>query len=293
MSTLKLKMISGLLLSGWFFISPASAQDTRDIMRRVFDRDEGKTQISRSKIATCRYVKKGKKLACSEKPRVKIMESIRKDYGEREKDTRSVMILMDPPGERGIGLLQYDYEDANRDSDQWMYLSALGKMRRIVSGNENAPKTGSLFGSEISYEDIEAGHLEDYVYKILKTVTYKGRPCWVMESLPTPRRAGRSNYSKSVQWIDQERYLVLKAVLYDRQGKLVKRITMRGVESLDGIWITRKMNVNNVQTKRITTMKTEAIAINIRIEDDFLTQRVLTDGAFRERKLMILRAQMK
>ena len=51
--------------------------------------------------------------------------------------------------------LQYDYENTDKESDQWMYLSALGKVKRIVSGNDDEPKKGSFFGSEFGYEDFK------------------------------------------------------------------------------------------------------------------------------------------
>jgi len=289
---IKIIISMGVLLTGLFLAVPVFAEDAREIMQRVFNMEDGDSRISRTRISTCRYVKKDKKLKCAEKPRVKVMESVRRDYGPNGKDVRSIMILLDPPGERGIGMLQYDYDDPNRDSDQWIYLSALGKVRRIVSGSEDGPKTGSLFGSEISYEDVEARHLEDYTYKMLKTVTYKSRPCWVIESKPTPAQARKSSYSKAVQWIDQERYLSLKIVLYDRQGRPLKRITMKGIEQVEGIWIARQMTVNNLQTKRISSMKTQSLAINLPVGDDFLTQRALTDGAFRESELKKLREMM-
>ena len=288
----KILINTGVLLAGLLLAAPVFAQDAREIMRQAFNLEDGETQISRTRISTCRYVTRNKKLACAEKPRVKVMESVRKDYGPNGKDVRSIMILLDPPGERGIGLLQYDYDDPNHDSDQWIYLSAMGKVRRIVSGSEDEPKTGSLFGSEISYEDVEARHLEDYTYTLLKTVTYKNRPCWVIESKPTPAHARKSSYSKAVQWIDRERYLSLKINLYDRQGRPLKRLTTKGIEQVEGIWITRQMTVNNLQTKRISAMKIEALAVNPPVDDDFLTQRALTDGAFRESRLKKLRKMM-
>lgn len=269
------------------------AQDVREIMLRVRDRDDGDTQITRQKFSTCRYVIKNKKMACGETPRVKAAEGVRKDYGPNGQDSRSITIILKPPGERGIGFLQFDYEDPDHDSDQWMYLSALGKVRRIVSGNEDEPKSGSLFGSELNYEDVEKKHLDDYTYKIVKTTTYQKRPCWIIESRPTPERARKSNYSKSVSWIDQERYLTLRSLMYDRQGKKVKLLTMSGTENIDGVWINRLMNVNNLQTKRITSMRIESVAINVEVSDEFLTQRALTDNAFRERNLTKLRAEMK
>ena len=98
--------------------SLAAADDAREIMRQVLDRDDGTTEISRVKLFTCRYIKKDGKLVCADNPRIKIMDLVRKDYGEREKDHKSVSIIIEPSGERGIGFLQYDYEEKEKDADQ-------------------------------------------------------------------------------------------------------------------------------------------------------------------------------
>ncbi len=271
------------LLACWVLAQPLYAEEARAIMQRVLDRDNGASEVSRTKLATCRYVKKSQRLVCAEDPRVKVFESVRKDFPVAGgKDSKSVMLIREPAGEQGIGFLQYDYEAQGRDSDQWMYLAALGKVKRIVSGSDDEPQTGSFFGSVIGYEDMEARHLDDYTYKLLKTDTYRKRPCWVIEAKPTPEHARKSNYSRSIQWIDQERLLSLKILLYDRKGQPAKRIISTSVEQIGGIWIARRMHVNNVQTRRRTTMALESVALNVKVADEFLTQRTLTDSAFRE-----------
>ena len=272
---------------------PVYAQNARNIMQKVLDRNDGTTEVSRQKLSTCRFVKKNKRLVCAESPRVKVFDSVRKDFGPNQKDTKSITIIRKPVSEKGIGFLQYDYEELGRESDQWMYLAAMRKIKRIVSGNDDEPKSGSFFGSEISYEDLEARHLEDYQYRILKSVTYRKRPCWIIESLPTLKRANKSNYSKSIQWVDKERDLVLKSLLFDRQGKPVKQIVIGQVENVKGIWVARKIHVTNVQTKRRTTMSLESVMFNLEVPDTFLTQRSLTSDTFREKHLSRLSKSLK
>jgi len=269
--------------------SSTFGQNARTIIQQVLDRDDGKTQYSKQTIATCKYAIKSRRIKCTEKPRIKILETANKDYGKNGKDSKSVMIILDPPAERGIGFLQYDYDDKDKSSDQWMYLSALGKVKRIVSGSENEPKTGSLFGSEFGYEDTEKRHIDDATYSVIKEEKYQGRETWVIESTPTPQRARKSNYSKSQIWVDKERFVIMKSKLYDRRGKLVKQMTQSDFIQQDSVWIARKLNMNNVQSKRISTMKLSKISLNIPVDNKVLTQRVLTDDAFREKHLIDLR----
>ncbi|MDH5378192.1 MAG: outer membrane lipoprotein-sorting protein [Gammaproteobacteria bacterium] len=271
----------------------AQAQTARDIVQQVIDRDDGKTQYSKTTVATCKYTLTGGRLACSEQPRVKVLESATKDYGKKGKDKKTVMIIHEPASERGIGFLQYDYDEQDKDSDQWMFLSALGKIKRIVSGDDNQPKTGTLFGSEFGYEDTEQRHIDDFTYKLLKEETLRDRPVWVIESIPTPKHARKSNYSRSEQWIDKERFVMLKVKLYDRRGKLIKQMSQSDFVQKQGIWIAKKLNMNNVQSQRISTMKVDDIVVNLDVDDELLTKRTLSDAAFRSSKLEKLRSVAK
>ncbi len=127
------------------FLTPVVyCQSAREIMQKVNERNDGFSHVSKIQLSTCRYAVKNRKLSCIEKPRIKVMESIRKDFGKNEEDTKSVIIIMEPAGEKGIGFLQYDYDDPGKETDQWMYFSALGKVKRIISGNEDEPKSGSF-----------------------------------------------------------------------------------------------------------------------------------------------------
>jgi hypothetical protein len=263
-------------------IPNAYANEAKDIIQQVLDRDDGTTEIGRVKLSTCAVVKKGKKIICKSRPRVKVMDMIRKDYGPNEKDHRTVVIIIEPAGEKGIGFLQYDYEQKGKETDQWLYLSALGKVKRIVSGNEKEPKTGSFFGSELSYEDMEKRHIDDYTYKLLGRETYAAKPCVVIESIPVKERAIKSNYSKSLDWVDKDRHIILKSILYNRQGQKAKKIYFGKITEIDGILVPRQIAVLNLETSRRTVMSYEKIALNISVQDDFLTQRTLIDGAFRE-----------
>jgi outer membrane lipoprotein-sorting protein len=282
-----------VLISIFIFNPVVFSQTAREIMQVVNDRDDGFSQVSRIQLSTCRYRMKNRKIKCAENPRIKVMESVRKDFGKDGKDTRSVIIILEPAGEKGIGFLQFDYDDPLKETDQWMYFSVLGKVKRIISGDADEPNTGSFFGTEISYEDMEARQLDDYTYRIIEAESYQKRPCWVIESIPTPSHAAKSNYSKTISWIDKERNLSLKSILYNRQGRRVKRITNSRLEKLNGVWVMGQMLVNNLETKRLTVFKLNSTILNIGIDDRFLSKRTLTDRVFRQKNLKKYRSTLK
>lgn len=257
----------------------------RDIMVRVDNRNDGETLIARVRLTSYRFARKGGKNIPAEKPRIKEMDFVKKDYGPNGKDHRSISIVLQPESEKGIGFLQYDYQEPGKDTDQWMYLSSFGKVKRIVSGNENEPKTGSFFGSEFNYEDMEELYIDDYTYRLLGNETYRGKSCAVIETFPVPEKALKSNYSRGIMWVDTDRHLVLKTLLFNRNGKKTKKIVNGKIKEINGVLIATAVSVVNLEANRRTLMTYENIRIDNPVEDSFLTRRTLTDKVFREKTL--------
>ena len=287
--SLSLLIVSGVMLPSVF------AQTAEEIVREVdrVARESYTSTVQKTKLSTCKYHVKKKRMRCSEKPRIKVIESIQKDAGVNNLDSKSVSIILEPVSDRGIGMLSYDYDAADRDADTWLYLSALGKVKRMISSSESSDESGSFFGTEFSIEDMESNKVEDYTYRILKEGNYMKRPVWVVESVPTPKRARKTRYGKAISWIDKERYLTMKVNLYNRHGKLYKQMTMRGIEKIDNVWISRRVTMNNLSTRRVTNMELLSVAFNMEVSEEFLTQRTLTDFAFRERNLVKMRQYIR
>ncbi|MBQ0796906.1 outer membrane lipoprotein-sorting protein [Zhongshania sp.] len=245
--------------------------------------------LTRSQLSTCKFGQKDKQINCVETPRVKVLESVSKQYGPDKKDSKGVSILLEPASERGIGMLTYNYDDPGRDTESWLYLSALGKVKRMASGTGEDSEPVSVFGSEFTTEDMESGNTNEYDYKILQEGPFGDRQVWVIEAIPKPVRAVKTEYSKLLYWVDKERYTLLKAQTYDKRGKAYKQLTFKNIEKINDLWIARDVTLINLQSQRLSNMKTEAITTNVEVEDEFLTQRTLTDFAYREKTLESLR----
>lgn len=266
-------------------VSIGYGKTAMEIMQKSLERDDGETMLARVMISSCRTTRKGERITCAENPRVKLLEEVRKDYGKDGQDTKQVIIIREPAREKGIGFLQYDYGEVGKENDQWMYLSAFGKVKRVVPGNEDKPKTGSFFGTEMNYEDVEKRRLLDYTYHLLPEEVYRNRECNVVESIPTSEYGRKSNYSKIYDWIDKENDVRLKTILFDRQGRAIKQITKLNIENICGIWSWRIQVVTNLKTPRITILKIVDLAYNFPVADEYFTQRALIDASFREKHL--------
>ena len=272
----------------------AQAQSAKDIMIMVDERtrQQNDSSFTLLRISTCKYGLKGSKVKCTKKPVVKKLESASITVGQNGKDIQSILFVREPKSERGVGMLSHTYDDPNKDNETWLYLSALGKVKRMVASNsDDDSEPVSLFGSEFTTEDQETGKIDEYEYTLLDTVNYKGRKAYVIEQVPNANRAQKSRYSKSVMWIDQERFLMLKAALYDRKGRETRRIFANKIEKINGIYLARSVTLMNLIESRLSNMALLSIDFGVDIDPALLTKRALTDTAFREKHLNSLRTQ--
>ena len=286
-----------LALTGFASIQlTAQSLNGREIMQKVDDNQRlvSDSAFNRMQLSTCRFGIKDNRITCAEKPRVKSLESVGKNYGEAREDSKSISIVLEPASERGIGMLVYSYDDTERDNETWLYLSALGRVKRIASSNSDADsEPASVFGSEFTTEDTETGKLEEYEITVLGETTESGRAVWKIEMLPNKTRAKKSRYSKIINYIDKERFVGLRAEMYDKYDKEVKRLLSARVELVNDNWVARSLTMMNLVTNRLSNMAYVEINTGLEVDDDFLTQRTLTDVAFREAELDKLREQVQ
>ena len=277
--------------------SLAQAEMTaRELVQKMNDNQLLTTDSSFNllQLTSCKYGTHNGKLKCVEKPRIKLLEIAQINLGADNKDSQSITIILEPANEKGIGMLTYTYDASDQDNETWLYLSALGKVKRIASGRDDEDtEPTSVFGSEISTEDQETGKLDHYTYKILQSGNYKGRPVAVIESLPTIEGAKHTRYGKLRTWVDRERFISLKIQMFDKHGNAIKHVSAAKVEQINGIWLARSVTFKNLVSQRLTNMNIKTINFGLNIDAKFLTQRALTDQGFRQRHLQSLREQVQ
>ena len=290
------KLRSLIFLSFIFcvFSNAISAQTAREIMELVDSnsRERNESVFSLLKISTCKYGIKNQKVKCSQAPTIKTVESVAINTGADGKDSKSIAFILEPPAERGVGMLVYTYDEIGRDNETWLYLSALGKVKRIVSSNSEADSEPvAIFGSEFTNEDQETGKLNDYEFKLLKETKIKNSNVAIIEQTPRPSREIKSRYSKSILWVDLDKSIVLKAKMYDKRGTEIRRLLVGKIENLNGVWLARSTTILNLNSKRLSNMMLASINFGMEINSELLSKRALTDKAFRAKHLNDIRSQ--
>lgn len=175
-------------------------------------------------------------------------------HEEPDRHDKTLVRFSFPPDIKDTALLTY--EKGAEDDDQWLYLPALKRAKRIASSN----KSGSFMGSEFAYEDLVVRQFEKYNFKYLGDDTVDGKDCYVMERTP---KNSNSGYSKIIRWRYKDNLQEAKSQYFDRKGELVKERFMEGHHQVDGIWRSRKITVRNVQTKKASTLSFDEIKLKI------------------------------
>jgi len=178
----------------------------------------------------------------------KSVRKIRARTLEVENDgDKSLTIFDNPRDVKGTAFLTFSHKTG--DDDQWLYLPALKRVKRISSRN----KSGSFMGSEFAYEDISSQEVEKYTYKWIQDEAYDGRECFVVERYPVDKK--NSGYTRQLVWLDKSEYRVWKVEYYDRKHSLLKTLTVNGYQQyLDKYWRAEKMVMVNHQNGKSTDL---------------------------------------
>jgi len=245
------------LLAGAVAILPAAPTDAaeltgREIMERVDERDDGDNAAQDMEMIL--IDKNGNQ-------RVREIRSFRRDEGE---DTHSILFFLSPADVRDTGFLTYDYDDADKDDDQWLYLPALKKTKRIASSD----KSGSFMGSDFSYADLTTRELDNYDYTLLKEGEVGDHKVWIVQAIPnTEDEIDETGYTKSIFFVRQDNDVVIRSKNWVKKGSREKYFDVRQLERIDGIWVATEMHMATKKGKR-TLHQTLIKASNVRFNQD-------------------------
>ena len=133
--------------------------------------------------------------------------------------------------------------------DQWLFLPALKRVKRISSAN----KSGPFVGSEFAFEDLVSQELDKYDYRFVGEEACGDLECYVVERLPLYENSG---YTRQVVWWDMDEYRIQRIDFYDRRNSLLKTLTYHGYEQYLGrYWRPDLMAMENHQNGKSTDLE--------------------------------------
>ena len=153
--------------------------------------------------------------------------------------------------------------------DQWIYLPALKRVKRINSRN----KSGPFMGSEFAFEDMTSFELEKYEFNYLKDEKLNGVDTHVLEQRPLDKNSG---YTRQKVWVDKNDSKVFKIEFYDRKNKLLKVLVMEDYKLYkDKFWRAHRSEMTNEQTGKSTVLLVDEIRFDTGLkESDFNSNKL-------------------
>lgn len=184
---------------------------------------------------------------------------------ESENDgDKSLIVFKRPRDVKGTAMLTHAHK--TKDDDQWLYLPALKRVKRISSAN----KSGPFMGSEFAYEDMVSQEIEKFNHRWLKDETCGNLICWVLEQIPINKTSG---YSKQISWLDKSEYRLWQVKYFDRKETHLKTLTISNYQQyLDKHWRADEMLMVNHVTGKSTTLILQAYNFNANLEKHNFTQ---------------------
>jgi len=159
---------------------------------------------------------------------------------------KSLSVFSKPRDIKGTAFLSFTH--ALVPDEQWLYLPALKRVKRISSSN----KSGPYLGSEFAFEDLSSFEVTKYKYKYLRDEVFNGIDCFVIELYPQYKHSG---YTRQITWVDKERYIPLKTDYYDRKDALLKTLENKDYKQyLDQYWRNDEMLMVNHQNGKSTVL---------------------------------------
>ena len=172
---------------------------------------------------------------------------------------KGLTIFDEPRDVKGTAFLNFSHP--TEPDDQWMYLPALKKVKRISSRN----KSGPFMGSEFAFEDMSSFEVEKYTYKYLRDESFNDQLCFVVEQVPVDENSG---YTRQIAWIDTVHYRPLKVEFYDRKNSLLKTLTAHDYQLfLEKHWRPMRVQMYNEQNHKSTELITHSYQFKTGLED--------------------------
>ena len=232
------------------------AQSAQEIAKKSFEKMSG-YQSSISK--TTMVLKNAQGSTNTRKMYIKKLEGTNGD--------KSLIVFLYPMDIKDTKLLSY--EQIGKDDKQWLYLPALKRVKRISSRN----KSGSFMASEFSYEDIASQNYRNYSYiGKAEKVTRNGKSYLRVERIPKDTHSG---YSRQVVYIDPKSYLAKSGEYYDRNGRLLKKVSFLKYRKIKGIDRIVKMKMENVQNGKSTFPIWDSDKVKAGLHKSDFSKRVL------------------
>jgi hypothetical protein len=183
---------------------------------------------------------------------------------------RSLVRFTAPPDVAGTAFLSI--ENQSRDNDQFLYLPALGKTKRIASSQRNQ----SFMGTDFTYADLDSKYLSSTDVKRLPDEALDGVDCYLLDSQFSPESG--SEYSRAKVWIEKSDFLARKVEFFDKNGQPWKTLHVLQTKPLEGRTVITESLMEDTRRGSKTEVSVSKLDVKARIDEDEFTEKNLSRG---------------
>ena len=184
---------------------------------------------------------------------------------------RVIMIFHAPASVKNTRFLVME-KDGDADDDQWIYLPAMQRVRRIAASEGSS----SFMGSDFSYDDMSSRDIDDYSYELLGEEAFDGVDCYKVQV--TPLDLEDDQYSKLITWVEKATWVNRKVEMYDKKGELEKVLTVERLEVVQGYQTPIITRMQNVQNGHSTLLSVKKFVYNDSFPESIFSTRFLQTG---------------
>ena len=248
-----------VMWGGFVMTTPAVADEASELAQRVYDRPNGRDLTTLGRMV---LTEKG------HAPRIREIVTYRLDKSGGE--TANLIRFLDPEDIAGTGLLSIDKADGS--TDQWLYLPALDRVRRISSDR----KGGRFVGSDLYFEDLQERKPSKDRYRQLGKQTENGILCEVLESVPLD--ADDSVYRKRISWIDPATAIPQRVDYFEKDANTPsKRWLLRSKKRNQGYWTLTDSRMVDLASGHETRVVVDTALYDQKLPVKLFTSQALAD----------------
>lgn len=250
-----MKQISTIVILGGTLL--AQQPSGLEIIQRVYNRPVSKTM--EAQLSMTLENSRGDQ-------RAREIKQFTKDFGDVEK---KLMVFLKPNDVKNTIFMNWSFDDGSED--QWIYLPALKKIKRISSDSNS----DYFMGSDFTYDDLGDRHPKEDRHTLLGEERIDGHDCYIVESIPIDED---DMYSKTITWIIKDKWIGYKKEFYDEDKELLKRLNLVQYEEFENIIVLTEVEMHNIQNDHTTIMKLSEVEVNKAIADVTFTERMMKRG---------------
>ncbi len=255
--------VAGMGFVLWFLFTFSSAFSEELTARGIMDKND---EIANSRDSASSLTMK----LINEKGQERVRKVSYWEKKDKDDNRNTLVKFLLPADVKGTGLLTLEHKGS--EDDQWLYLPAMRKTRRISASD----KGDSFMGSDFTYEDMERDDLDEFEYKLLGAADAAGEPCYKIEGIAVSEsKKKETSYNKREFWIRKSDYVLLKINYYNKKGDFFKILTFSDIRIINGKPRAHKLVMENFQRKHKTELLYEEIKLDEGLSDSLFTERQL------------------